>query len=320
MYIRYPGINGTLGPGSFPLEAPNGTAAAPSFAFGGGTGGAGTGMYAAGTNILAWATAGTTRGNISAAGLWTLGTAAGIQEHIVNGALKVTSAQNAAVTTVNLVNSGTGEASSAFQATSGASSVYAYYSSAAGNQAAFWFAGQVGATTKYSINYGGSSGNAAISTNYFVIDSATTGVSSHGTNTNDNAAAGFVGEYIESVISTPTAWPVATTVWGDATTISLTAGDWDITGFVQYLQNGATVSQFDVAISVNSGITTTDQIEGSNQIGAATAGALAINRGGVVPAYRKSLSGTTTIYLKLRATFAVATPNYQCRISARRMR
>ncbi len=55
------------------LKAANGTAAAPSYSFGGGTGGAGTGLYAAGVNILGFATAGITAGNISATQSWTLG-------------------------------------------------------------------------------------------------------------------------------------------------------------------------------------------------------------------------------------------------------
>ena len=142
-----------------------------------------------------------------------------------------------------------------------------------------------------------------------------------GVTTNSNAAAGTVGEYVESVISSFTNYPAATTVWGDMTTISLTAGDWDITGILETTANGATVSAGGsaMAISVNSGATTTDQVAGSNQVSIQTPSA-GTDRGSILPNYRLALSGTTTIYFKLKASYSVATPQFKCRISARRER
>jgi len=65
-------ISSTAGSITFPLEAPNGTAAAPSYAFGAGTGGAGTGLYGFGTNALGFATNGLTSGFIDANQAWNI--------------------------------------------------------------------------------------------------------------------------------------------------------------------------------------------------------------------------------------------------------
>lgn len=141
-----------------------------------------------------------------------------------------------------------------------------------------------------------------------------------GTTTNDNAAAGQYGEYVESVISSTTSVPGTTGQYGNLTSISLTAGDWDIDGIMSLDNaNSAAITAFAGAISVNSGNTTTDQIDGSNQADSATPGAGAV-RSITIPSYRLSLSTTTTVFLKMNVAFTVATPQYRCRISARRPR
>lgn len=144
-----------------------------------------------------------------------------------------------------------------------------------------------------------------------------------GTTTNDNAPAGFVGEYIESVISTYTNLPGASNVWGNLTSISLTAGDWDVTGAMNWIVNGSTITSgidlTEMAISVNSGATTTDQVQGSNQLSVLVPTTLT-DRFAIVPSYRISIASTTTVYLKLISTYSVASPQYKCRLSARRVR
>jgi hypothetical protein len=57
---------------TFPLEAPNGSASAPSFAFGTGSAGAGTGLYGFGTNELGFATNGLSAGFIDTNQAWNL--------------------------------------------------------------------------------------------------------------------------------------------------------------------------------------------------------------------------------------------------------
>lgn len=149
------------------------------------------------------------------------------------------------------------------------------------------------------------------------------GCSFRGTTTNDSAAAGYVGQYTESVVAAGTSIPNATTQYGDLTSISLTAGDWDVTAVVSFVANGATVTAFDIGISTTSGNSGTGLAYGNNEIdfaGGLTASAAFTRMALVLPSYRVSIASTTTHYLKLYAAYTVATPQYGCRLSARRVR
>lgn len=143
----------------------------------------------------------------------------------------------------------------------------------------------------------------------------------HGTNTNDSAAAGFIGEYIESV--TTSATPAATTVYNDATSISLTAGDWDISILFDFISNGATWTTFICGVGTVAGNDATNISVGDSAaaftIGSSSTSVTRISL--VVPSYRRSISGTTTFYLKANTTYSAGTPAYnRARISARRVR
>lgn len=139
-----------------------------------------------------------------------------------------------------------------------------------------------------------------------------------GVSTSSNAPTGYVGEYIESVISTPTNFPTTDT-YGDLTSISLTAGDWDVIGSYFAFNNGSTTTSIIIGISTTSGNSAVGIIFGSNGLSgfppnASQSGSASISR------YRVSLSATTTLYLKYRASYTVASPQAQGIISARRMR
>lgn len=153
-----------------------------------------------------------------------------------------------------------------------------------------------------------------------VLVGSASGVSLLGTNTNNSASAGFVGEYVESVISTATNFPGATTAWGDATSISLTAGDWDVTFMAYTTLNGAVLTnQVLAGISTTTGNSSTGLIPGSNETSVPIPTSTA-DRGAQVADYRMSLSGTTTVYGKLLTTYSVGNPQFTCRLSARRRR
>jgi hypothetical protein len=137
-----------------------------------------------------------------------------------------------------------------------------------------------------------------------------------GTATNDNAAAGYIGEYTESVVASGAA--VSSTGNGqyfDVTSISLTAGDWDVSGIVNLTPNGATVTQYVMGISITTGNSATG-IEVFNSFPPTAA----YDASGAIPSKRYSFSGTTTVYLKAFAAYSVATPKGYGRISARRVR
>lgn len=152
---------------------------------------------------------------------------------------------------------------------------------------------------------------------YLTINATTKAVSIHGTNTTDSASAGFVGEYISSLITVDTNFPTSTQ-WGDLTSISLTAGDWDVTGLV-WAASGSGVTITSMGISSTSGNSTTGLSVGDTRTDFLPPTATS-NSTGVCPAVRVSISGTTTYYLKYQSTYSVTAPVAHGRISARRIR
>ena len=76
-----------------------------------------------------------------------------------------------------------------------------------------------------------------------LLGKGTGGVPIHGTGTNDSAAAGYVGEVIESNVPIGSAISISAGVAANITSITLTAGDWDIWGGVTLLPAGSTVSR-----------------------------------------------------------------------------
>lgn len=129
-------------------------------------------------------------------------------------------------------------------------------------------------------------------------------------------AAGFLGEQLVSLQASAVNVPASSTNWGNTNcTVTLTPGVWDVTAVFDFTLNGATVSALSAAISAFSGATTTDQNGGDNQIDMT----LSTNFDGVIPAWRNTRSSSTQLWLKLNATFSVATPQYKCRLSAVRV-
>jgi hypothetical protein len=137
-----------------------------------------------------------------------------------------------------------------------------------------------------------------------------------GTTTNDNAASGYIGEYTSSTSSLA---PIARNSWGDLTSISLTAGDWDLSGSVLFNLNGATITNCQMSVSANSGTTTTDHVDGDNKL-SQTPPTSNNDTTATVASWRVSISGSATYYLKARVDGSAGTPQVRGRISARRVR
>lgn len=139
-----------------------------------------------------------------------------------------------------------------------------------------------------------------------------------GTATNDSATAGTIGEYISSTTAGNVNFPL-TTVWGDILSITLTPGDWDVTGVLVHFPNGGTQTDAEMAVSLTSGNSTTGLALGDNWV-LGLPGTAITDETLLVPAWRRSVAVSTPIYLKYEATYTVATPKGQARISARRVR
>lgn len=148
----------------------------------------------------------------------------------------------------------------------------------------------------------------------------TGGASVQGTGTNNNATAGFVGEYGESVIAAASAVTFTNTVVRDLTSISLTAGDWDVWGNIAFPTVGGTApSQLACWISSTSASTPDQSLIGQIALTVA-GGVLAAGNGVNAPQRRFSLSTTTTIYIS-GVTVATSGNATGCgRICARRRR
>lgn len=140
-----------------------------------------------------------------------------------------------------------------------------------------------------------------------------------GTITNDSASAGNIGEIIESTVLTAgavnmTGSPV------DITSISLTAGDWDVWGsVVTKPAGGTTTANYWGWVSTTSASAPTLPNAGASAYSDA---ALAAN--GIVAfpigVRRLSLASTTTVFLTAQVGFGVSTMGAYGYIGARRVR
>lgn len=135
-----------------------------------------------------------------------------------------------------------------------------------------------------------------------------------GTTTNNNADAGKVGEFVTSQILSSSAVSLVTNTAKDITSISLTAGDWDVYANVNLTYTGST--------SYLAGWVSTTSATGPDSALVVQASILGGTNawGAVVPFYRVSVNGTTTVYLQGFATFTTGAVSGSGGIFARRVR
>lgn len=181
---------------------------------------------------------------------------------------------------------------------------------------------KVGALASSGITGAAASGANADITSMTAVTSisATGGTAVKGTNTNDNAAAGMVGEYIESVVDEASAISLTTINVVNVTSISLTPGDWDVSACVQFLC-GATTNITELRGSISLTSNTQDLTRGRLfEVKTAPHVPVSVRHGIAGPTLRFSLASTTTIYLIAQGVFTVSTLSVYGIISARRAR
>lgn len=141
-----------------------------------------------------------------------------------------------------------------------------------------------------------------------------------GTATNDNASAGQVGEYVSATVAAGSAVSLGSSLSvHNITTLSLTAGDWEVRGIVSFIYGVASVTGTLAAVGLVTGAYPQPGTVGStNAIGAFPALASAVPV--VSGVARISLAGTTTVYLTAAGQFTGGTPTAYGTISARRVR
>jgi hypothetical protein len=138
-----------------------------------------------------------------------------------------------------------------------------------------------------------------------------------GTTTNDNAASGYIGEYVQSLVPVGSVVSLSTGTAANVTSISLTAGDWDVSGTVSLSYGSATVTQASAGTTATSATIPTDGSEGYSGLKLTVlSGIDSIT----VARKRISVASTTTIYLVASATFSAGTTGAFGTINARRVR
>lgn len=152
----------------------------------------------------------------------------------------------------------------------------------------------------------------------FVADVITTTSGILGITSASNANSGIVGEYLSSTTVAASLFP-GTGNFGDLVSMTLTAGDWDVSGILSSQANGATVTTMSVGISSTTGNSSAGLNEGDSLVKALGPTA-ATDTNAVVPSYRVNVSASTIYYLKISGGFSIATPKAVGRLSARRIR
>ena len=141
-----------------------------------------------------------------------------------------------------------------------------------------------------------------------------------GTATNDNAAAGQIGEYISASVAVGSALPMASDVAKTITSISLTAGDWDMSANVTMNPAGTTIPVY-----ITCSISLTNNTNAAAPNGGGYAQIFTNQAAGApntlpITTMRLSLAATTTVYLVAQLGFATSTCSAYGFIGARRAR
>lgn len=151
-----------------------------------------------------------------------------------------------------------------------------------------------------------------------------------GTTTNDDAPAGRFGEYLSSFTVVGTALSGSNGVFQDLLILTLTAGDWTVTGMAAQNHSCAIVNDFHVGISTTSGNSNAglragvtwmakgDSATGGDAPSAFTFASCQIPI--VIPDVRFSVSASTLVYLKVKSDFASGAPGSYGSMTARRIR
>ena len=147
-----------------------------------------------------------------------------------------------------------------------------------------------------------------------------------GTTTNNNAAAAMIGEFATATVATASAVSLTSTTAANVTSVSLTAGDWDVSWVVDF-KPGGTTSVTLLASSISLTTATHNTQAGGSGIGTEAfivqnmaANILGADYAMNGPSVRCSFASTQTVFLVASSTFSVSTMAAYGTIRARRVR
>jgi hypothetical protein len=142
-----------------------------------------------------------------------------------------------------------------------------------------------------------------------------------GTTTNDSAAAGNLGEIMAQGLSSGSAAPLSNNTVGGIVSLSLTPGDWDIYGYVNFTGGSSTVANYcQSSVSTSSSaFGASDHINGVPMFGLKPFNFVSPV---VLPTLykRESLATTTSVWLNANCSFSVDVCSAWGAIFARRVR
>lgn len=126
--------------------------------------------------------------------------------------------------------------------------------------------------------------------------------------------AGQIGEKVESIVLVGAAVPLTTNVAANVTSFPLPPGDWDVFGYVGFVNGGTTASTY-----IAGSLATTSAVQSSDGfLLPGVAGGIAGQLSAAVPETVFNVSVTTTIYLVATSQFTISTQSAFGRITARR--
>lgn len=141
-----------------------------------------------------------------------------------------------------------------------------------------------------------------------------------GVNAATSATAGNIGEYVESIIASPGSALTSSTA-ANVTSISLTAGDWDVNGVFYVSMGSGTTSITDISLYLSLVTGTADVTPGrfAQFVCPAVIPGNAVVMNQLVGPYRFNLASTTTIFLVGLTLFTSTAPTGYGIIRARRI-
>lgn len=130
-----------------------------------------------------------------------------------------------------------------------------------------------------------------------------------GTNTNDSAGTGFVGQFV-STTSTGLSAAATTAQWGDLLSFTVPAGDWIMAAGIMWEGTGATWTRVSVGVSENSGNTAGGLTPGVTWMDNAFASSATTptEQALTPPLMRFSFATPTILYLKYRSSYSAGGP------------
>lgn len=140
-----------------------------------------------------------------------------------------------------------------------------------------------------------------------------------GTNTNNDADIGYIGEFSGSIVVAGSAIPLTSTVIADITSISLTEGDWDVWGTISTAPDVTTTTSY-LTGWINTVSVTAPTTPNGALFSGPTVSAAGVGITSPCGSTRLPLNAPTTVYLSCNATFAVSTMGAYGYLAARRRR